>query len=165
MESRTPEFNLIMNALKSNSEIPIWTLEECLYLVSTDIPKYLPGNSVQIIILKWCTKEASKEAGYIPMINDIAITSALATYLNCGDLMCDHAVMEGNKYILEFLHDQGYRGNNEIAMVAHNCNVDFLSWMYESGIKWDDSLQYLDDIKDEKVLLFLKENMEDWKSV
>lgn len=116
-------------------------------------------NCKKIILEKWVELVFSNKV----CDNILKITGEIAYNLDCGDILCNLTPQTGKRKVLTFLHEKGYKGDAEIAFAAHN-NLDFLRWMYESEMEWDDSLQFFDDIEDIKVLKFLKYNMKNWRN-
>ena len=155
----TLEFKKNKNVLGHDSLNDYWELSEYLYSMSRNNDPGEIERCSDDIIKKW--EETIIIDGMSDSIEDI--TQLIVYHLDCGEKMCNLAVIAENKEVLEFLHEEGHTGDVEIALAAHNCSVDFLDWMYHSRIKWDGSLQFLDDIENECILEFLEKNMKNWK--
>jgi hypothetical protein len=152
--------DLLLKAFGKNSQIPYWKLLRIIEdLKESDLIKH-DFVYEDYIFDVWEIQMNKRD--YCD--NNKEITIFMAEYLSLGPKMCDTCSSVGNKYLLSFLHERSFYGENEIVLAVYNSNVDFLTWMYETEIKWDYSLNYLEDIKDCEILNFLKVNMEDWKN-
>jgi hypothetical protein len=154
------EVNTLIKAFGKNSTISSWTLSKLILDLKEDGSLRFEYNLIGLLMCKW---EDQMELGdFCDNNKDLMIF--LADYLKYGSTMCNIAATMGSTDVLEFLHERNFFGKHEIALASHNCNVEFLNWMYESELKWDDSLNFLDDIEDEEILNFLENNMENWKN-
>jgi hypothetical protein len=160
MSNNLPEdVKLLLSAFGKKSNISNWTLSRIIFDLKEDGSLRFEYDSINLLMEEW--ENQMELCDFCDNNKELMIF--MADYLKCGSRMCNIASIMGSKDILEFLHERKIYGKHEIALASHNCNVEFLKWMYDSELKWDYSLSYLDDIKDKEILEFLENNMENWK--